>query len=143
MQVRQHHRSPLDDEADVANERLIQDRMHGLVVVGHALGVARRRGAWCLGIQVGHRPIVSVLAQLVGFGVRPTAGWLGRWRFRGASIGSRDGRPGRQPAVIGAAPFVEPAVDAREASFVDLGVVDADGHLRSHRLHEVDGPCGL
>lgn len=30
--------------------------------------------------------------------------------------------PERQPAVVGAAPFVEPAVDAREASFVDPGV---------------------
>ena len=68
--MRQHHRSPLDHEADVANERLIQDRMHGLVVVGHTLGVACRRSAWCLGIQVGHRPIVSVLAQLAGFCVR-------------------------------------------------------------------------
>ena len=70
MQLGQHHRSPIDDEADVANERLIQDRMHGLVVVGHTLGVACRRSAWCLGIQVGHRPIVSVLAQLAGFCVR-------------------------------------------------------------------------
>jgi len=74
VQVRQHHRSPLDDKADVANERLIQDGLHRLAVVGHALGVARRRGAWCLGIQVGHRPIVSVLAQFAGFRVRPKAG---------------------------------------------------------------------
>jgi hypothetical protein len=58
----------------VANKRLIQDRMHGLAVVEHALGVACRQGAWCLGIQVGHRPIVSVLAQLAGFCVRATAG---------------------------------------------------------------------
>jgi hypothetical protein len=42
VQVRQHHRSPLDDEADVANERLVQDRVDALVVVEHALGVARR-----------------------------------------------------------------------------------------------------
>ena len=62
--MRQHHRSPFDDEADMADERLIQDRVHGHTVVGHALGLARRRGAWCLGIQVGHRPIVSVFAYL-------------------------------------------------------------------------------
>jgi hypothetical protein len=48
--------------------------MHGLVVVGHALGVACRRGAWCLGMQVGHRPIVSVLAQLAGLVCVRTAG---------------------------------------------------------------------
>src|SRR5664279_3162580 len=40
--------------------------MHGLAVVGHAVGLARRRGACCLGIQVGHRPIVSVFAHLAG-----------------------------------------------------------------------------
>jgi hypothetical protein len=57
--------------------------MHGLVVVGHALGVACRRGAWCLGMQVGHRPIVSVLAQLAGFGVRSHS-WI-LLRHRGDS----------------------------------------------------------
>ena len=64
VQVGLHHRSPLDDEADVADEGLVQDRVHGLPVVGHALGVARRRGVWGLGIRAGHPPIVSVLAQL-------------------------------------------------------------------------------
>jgi hypothetical protein len=62
VQVGQHHWSSIDNEADMADDRLVQDRVHRLPFVGHAVGLACRRGAWGLGILVSHPPIVSRLA---------------------------------------------------------------------------------
>ena len=71
-----HDRRAVDDEADVADQRLVEDGVHGFGVVAAALGEAAHAGAVGCGNGCGHGVILSSGSshQACGMCLKPTCG---------------------------------------------------------------------